>query len=183
MSPLCLQKIWSPYPKAQDWEGNSKKVARYFMHNYTIRRPDCWWWNIFRIWTTNRKYGTFVWSRVLRSDKANELEITMRMKRHYFSKILKVNSFSQPLFTSRYWAKGFVVSDNSPLCCSCPTLNCNQPTNVEGDLMTYHHNFDPPWRRCFSLGNLKQNWKFLMVGWLTFSVASRTTWMRHRKFI
>ena len=41
------------------------------------------------ILTINRKYETFVCSK----DKADDLELTMRKKRHQFSKILKVNFF------------------------------------------------------------------------------------------
>ena len=42
-------------------------------------------------WAINRKYETFVCSRVFRTDKADELELTMPLKHHQFSKILKVN--------------------------------------------------------------------------------------------
>ena len=59
-------------PRAPDREGNSKKMARYFRHNYSIWRPGCSVWKSSAIWTIHRKYKTFVCSRILsRQTSAN----------------------------------------------------------------------------------------------------------------
>ena len=61
----CFFVVFVVRDRAQDREGNSKKVARYFRHNYSIWRTGCSIWKSGAIWTIHRKYKTFVCSRIL----------------------------------------------------------------------------------------------------------------------
>ena len=86
-------------PGAQDREGNSKKVARCFKHNYSIWRPGCSVLETLRVSTRYGRVapsGQYIENIRLSSapeSLADELQLTMRPKRHQFSKFLKVKSF------------------------------------------------------------------------------------------
>ena len=64
-------------PRAQDQEGNSKEVALYFRHNYSIWRYGCSVWKSGAIWTIHRKYKNFICSSILskRTSANHETEV------------------------------------------------------------------------------------------------------------